>query len=286
MASKRLNQQAAALHDQIRHYIEAAEGEDYAPSIKADPKTFRQLVKLEGQVERQWGAYFDDLGLELAKLVDWYQYQRALNQRQAADETAPMIEAALTYLESQKKILVQLSFNMFDEGSSIGINAGQNLYQLPANYEALQTKVNRQAVRYSNSLVTGINDTTLGLLRSNLRTSLDLGEDIDAASYRIMNTLNDPAGIRSRAIARTEPVNTYNRGVLLFGNDTGARGKVWDSVLDGRTSLICKELEQKYGNEDTAIALDEPYTWTVAGGGSVEAPGAHVNCRSGHYLLY
>ena len=266
----------------LRYYIEAAEGEDYSPAITKDKDTFKQLIKLEAKTERQFAGYFKNLGDKLIETINWSAY----NSQIKAANTDILITGALKLLEDEQKILVSLAFGTYTEGIGIGLVAGGNLYNMPLNLANVQSKVDSQALKASNALVKDVNNTTRDKLRSNLRTSLALGEDVEAAQIRIMNTLNDPGGFRSRAIARTEPVNSYGQGTLLFGQETGAKGKVISAVIDKRTSPICRELNERYGSQSHAQKMDKPYIWYSAGGGSSDAPGFHVNCRTGHYLLY
>lgn len=270
------------LDAELRHYIEAADGEDYSPAIEKDKATFKQLVKLETKTEREFAGYFKDLGDKLSVAINWSAY----NSQIKAANTDILITGALQLLEDERKILVSLAFGTYKEGIGIGLVAGGNLYNMPLNLANVQAKVDSQALKASNQLVKDVNSTTRDTLRSNLRTSLSLGESVDEAQLRIMNTLNDPGGFRSRAIARTEPVNSYGNGTLLFGQETGAKGKVISAVIDDRTSPICRELQERYGSQNNAQKLDKPYVWYSAGGGSSDAPGFHVNCRTGHYLLY
>lgn len=275
-------QEINELHSDIRHYVEAADSEAYADSITKDMPTFKRLIQCEAKTEREFGKYFDTLGRRIATVINWTAYNRLVK----ASDTEAMIKVALTLIEGDKTLLVSLGFNMFEEASTIGVDAAVANYNIPVKYEALQTKIKRQAIRYSNDLVKQVNSTTRDILRTNLRTSIELGENINDATDRIMNTLNDPKGTRAYRIARTEPVNSYGRGTLLFGQETGAKGKVADVVLDDRTSLICKEIHAKYGGQKQAIPLSRPYTWQVAGGGSKDTPGFHVLCRTGHHLIY
>lgn len=271
-------QTLSGLANEIDVYIKASEGEDYAGSIKADPVTFDKLLKLEARAERTYAAYYKDLAPRLADSVNWSQYRL----RQADDD--PMVTAAAQLIEDDKKILVELSFAFFEEAETLGAQAASTINKIPYDFQTFQQVIQRQAIRYSNKLVTDIDNTTLKQLRQALRTSLDLKETADQAAGRVIQIINNP--VRAHMIAHTEPVNVYGRGVVVFGQNTGAKKKIWDSVIDDRTSKICIELQDKYGTQDKAQDISKKYTWSAAGGGSTMQPGAHVLCRSGHWLLY
>jgi len=79
----------------------------------------------------------------------------------------------------------------------------------------------------------------------------------------------------ARRIVRTEVVNAYNATKLdmldgLNAEDPGW-GKRWDAALDGRTCKFCKALDH--------IVVKVGESFPDKGGGSVDAPPLHPNCR-------
>jgi hypothetical protein len=261
--------------------IQAAEGETYAKSIRRDAPTFDRLVKLENRMQREFRAYFKALAPLVVDRINWNAYRRIT----AADEDQ-IIQIAIQMLEDQRKVLLSVTFPFFDESLHIGADAASNINHVPYDGTSLEKLIQRQAIRYSNQFVKQVDTRTRDLLKHNLRTSIDLGEDVSTATKRIMETLGDENGIRARAIARTEPVNAYGRGIHLFGDQTGASGKVLDVVNDSRISPICAELHQKYGSQEKAIPLNKLFKWSAGGGGSKSEPGFHVHCRTGIWLVY
>ncbi len=266
---------------ELEAVIQAADGESFPDSISRDKPTFARLQKLERRMQREFRAYFMALAPLVVGSLNWSAYRRI----SAADEDQ-IIQTAFHIFRAQRKILVTVTFPFFDESLHIGAEAASNLNNVPYDGTSLEKLIQRQAIRYSNKFVSGIDKRTMDLLRQNLRTSIDLGEDVKSATQRLLDTLGDSNGIRARAIARTEPVNTYGRGIHLFGQHTGAKGKVLDVVNDSRVSPICAELHTKYGSQDQAIPLSRDFRWSAGGGGSKSEPGFHVNCRTGMWLVY
>lgn len=273
-------QTLASLADEMDMYLAASEDEPYAPSITKDPVTFGKLTKLESRMETDFKRYFKDLAPRLTDAVSWATYRRKV----ADDDADPMIKVAMETIEQDEKLLIKVAFDFFAEAELIGIQAGVVNYNIPVDFQSLQQVIQRQAIRYSNKFVSDISDTTRSQLRQALRLSIDLGETVDEAQARVAKVIDNP--VRARMIARTEPVNSYGRGILVFGENTGAKKKVIDAVIDDRTSQICLELQRKYGQQSQAIDIKKPYTWAANGGGSKTEPGFHVKCRTGHYLLY
>lgn len=272
-------QTLGTLASEIDRYIQAAEGEEYADSITADPRTFKQLLQVENRAERTYRAYLKDLAPRLADAVNWSEYRR-----KSAAEDDPMVSAAAQLIDNDTKVLIEISFAFFEEAENLGAQAAGTINKIPLDFQTIQQVVQRQAIRYSGKFVSGIDATTLKQLQQALRTSLDLKETVDQAHARVIEIIDNP--VRAHMIARTEPVNMYGRGVVVFGENTGAKKKIWDSVIDNRTSKICIELQDKYGTQEKAQDIGKKYTWSAAGGGSTMQPGAHVLCRSGHWLLY
>lgn len=278
-------QKLVNLRRDIDGLLAASEAENYADIYKEDPETFDKLLKIESRAERKSKQFFKEVGKEMAESIDWNQYQR-LAKADRRDEVERMISASLAVLEEKKKLLVNISFDMFREAELTGMQAASNIHKMPADFTSLENQVLKSARENSNRLVRRVSSTTRERLRQNLASSIQMGEELDDAMNRVQMTLRDDTGIRSRAIARTEPVNAYGEGVQRFGEETGARKKVLDVTFDGKTSQICKQLHSKYGYEDQAQSINRPFTWSVGGGGSQMRPGFHVNCRTGMYLLY
>lgn len=275
--------QLLTLENDLGDLLDAAEGgEQYSPSIRRDEETFEELLDIESRSERQFKDQFERISQRIIDNLPWSEYRRQVE----ADKTEPMISVAAEILKEERQLVVRVAFDMFEAAELTGARAASNLNNIPADFTSLEEQITRSARQNSNQLVRRINDTTRKKLQADLTASIEMGEPLDDAKDRIQHTLGDGTGTRSQTIARTEPVNAYGEGVQKFGEETGARGKVVDAVIDGRTTPICRELQSKYGTEDTAQTVSKAYVWTAMGGGSRMRPGFHVNCRTGHYLLY
>ena len=279
-STKELNQ-LSKVCDELDFYIRAADGEMWSAAIRKDPKTFKRLVKLEATFERQMRAYFKDFAHNrVAKLVSWGQYSLELQKKiTAADIKIDIDIDAIDQGEGQTLIKVILA--LYFDGLAIGTDAATKLYNVPVEYQSIIDVAEKQARKYGASLVSNINSTTATTIQSSIANSLALGETVDQATARLVGVIDSP--VRAAMIARTESVNAYGDGINNFGRQTNAKGKVWSAVIDDRTTEICLELDDLYGDPGKAIPVDDDFEYS---GGSVSSPGAHVNCRSSMYLLY
>ena len=272
-------EQIRQAYHQLDRFIQAAEGEQYPDSITADKKSFAKLLALEASWERAMSVYLKGLAERVPTFINWAEYRRRTIQ---ADEL--VVTATAVVMEEENKILLNVLFDFVAEGESIGAEAGTRFYNVPINQLDLQAAIQREARKHAASLAKGLNKTTLKAVRSSIEASIELGEDIETATKRVQKLVNDPQ--RANMIARTEAVNSYGQGIDTFGHQTGAKAHWLDVVFDDRTSPICTELSNKYGNPNKAIPLSKAFKWQAQGGGSKKAPGFHVHCRTGKYLVY
>lgn len=277
-------QQAAidSAYHELDLFIRAAEGEGYADSITQEPATFEQLVKLERRFERGVAAYLKELAeTRAAGFVNWAEYERqAKANRVLAAELMMGLEAEL--VENEGRIFLNVVFDFMLDGEVIGANAGSTIYNMPIDVVDFQTILQRSARKHAGNLVKGVTQTTVKAIRESVRASIELGEDVQAATKRLTGIVNDP--VRAATIAHTEAVNSYGSGLQEFAGETAATGKWWDSVIDSRTSKICLELNKKYGSASKAIGINDKFISSYVG--EIESPAAHVRCRSGMYLKY
>jgi len=285
MAKLSKQQQAAALQldAELSMYIRAAEGEAWPDTILKDEASFERFIKAEAAFDRAMASYFKDLANNRVDAwINWQEYERqARPNRQAAEI---VISADAKLITEENKVLLNVIYSHIYDIERLGIDASSTIYNIPIDELTLQSTVELEARRYSSRLVTEITNATRKAMQSSLQTSIQLGEDLAAASKRINKLVDNPA--RATTIARTESVNSWGQGTLTFGKNTGAKGKVIDAVIDERTSPICLQLASKYGSPKNAAPIDSPFTWDAAGGGSKDAPGFHVRCRTTHYLIY
>ena len=105
-----------------------------------------------------------------------------------------------------------------------------------------------------------------GRVVSELRIGINNGETITQLTSRVKGVINSKAN-SAKTIARTvqTAVSAEIRETTFEENDDVVKGYEWVSVLDTRTSAICKALD------GTIYELDDPKR---------RKPPAHPNCRS------
>lgn len=103
----------------------------------------------------------------------------------------------------------------------------------------------------------------------------------DSIVENIRDTFDTVTDSQARRIARTETTRFVNEGKLTTWKDAGVEdiggGKVWDAVIDGDTSDVCRRLNDRYG--DDPIPLGEEFI-DPRTNEAYPYPPAHPNCRS------
>lgn len=251
--------------EQISVVISAAE--DWGKSYSRDPGSHAKLLKLEAKLARLMRKHFKTLAKERVwKYVNWTHYHSELIK--AYDVNVIFDEDGFS--EDEDSLLLQLVHDPLLAGMGVGIDAGQAIYKRDIGMSTAQADVMKAAQKYSADLVTNINSTTRGRIQQSISTSLSLGEDQSAAAERIANIINDPD--RAEVIARTEAVNSYNKGLMSFAGESGASGKEWQDV-GAEDECADNSGEGQIGIDDTFDSGDD-------------APPAHPNCRCGMQLIY
>jgi SPP1 gp7 family putative phage head morphogenesis protein len=110
-------------------------------------------------------------------------------------------------------------------------------------------------------------------LRAELERGVMNGEGITKLKERVKSVFNT-TDARAFAIARTETNRASNAGRMAGYMQSGMKGKFeWVSVMDDRTSAICKRMNGK------RVKPGEKFVDSVTGWSGIQPP-AHVNCRS------
>jgi hypothetical protein len=254
--------------------------EDWSKGYDKKAKSFTKLVHAEARLARLVRGYFRDLSLKADEIVNWDEYYR-LKAAVAVDVTVND-----HVLADEDTTFMAVVFDEVAELVAIGTLAGEESYgiQLGATSfdSAIQT-ITKQHVAdlVGKKVVNGIlvdnprsdyaiSNKTRDDIRQSIATSISLGEDKAAAVERLRSTINNKK--RATLIAETESVNAYQKGVLYYGDSTGAVGKEWQNVhaLD-----ICGE-----NTRAGMIGIDEQFP-----SGHL-APTAHPRCRCGLRLVY
>lgn len=242
------------LHESLTQAVLAAE--DWLPSYKANPETFRELVRLESALERLVAEYLHGLAGRAAEFVDW-SVLKASGAPNADDDV----------WEEERRLLTIAVLQTINELTAVGVLAGESTYAIPVDFDSLYDAIMQSARKQTATLVRGATDTSRNLIRESVAQSIALGEDAHAATIRLMNVIDNP--IRAETIAQTEPVNAYQKGYNLYAKKTGAISKEWDGLAGA--CQICSPLIGK------TVGIDELFV--LANGQEVEHPAGHPRCR-------
>ena len=250
--------------EQLSVVIAAAE--PWAKQYSKDPDTHAAIIKCEAKLDRQLRSYFKGLAERVPNFINWQAYRqkvmKAYDVNVTFDETDTKPEDA------------ELSQSIHDAlitGITIGANAGENIYSTTLGLSRASDIIQKTAQKETAKLVTRVNDTTRNLIRRSISTSIQLGEDQASATDRLQEVVKNYD--RAAMIARTEAVNAYSRGLLVFGDESGATGKEWQALSGA--CVICAPLDGK------VIGINDDFSEGVG-----DAPPSHVNCRCGLRLLY
>jgi hypothetical protein len=271
-----------AVEDEVERLdvmIKAAE--DWSHEYRKDPKTHAKLIRLESKLERLMRGYFRDLSERAGSYVNWSAYYGQVKSFQVdviiEDED----------LDGEDDVVLKILYDPIASGVALGAVAGETIYEIPLGMSETSASV-QQAAREMIANLVGkridkngiiidnpradyrITDKTRQDIRESIRTSLNLGEDIQSATERLRRTINNPK--RAEVIARTETVNAYNKGLSVFANESGAIGKEWQ---DFGANDICA-----VNSNAGVIPLSESFP-----SGDSE-PAAHPNCRCGMRIVY
>lgn len=244
------------LYDELGSYIHAAEWPD---EYKRDRANFRQLLKLESQIERTMLGYFRDFAMNRALyLVDWTEYNSRIK---ASDVVVKLKDAKFV---DEETILINMLFDEVLDGVGLGAAAAEKTYRIPLGMTRDNELIMEQARSHAAELVKDLNKTTRDRISKSVESSIALGETVNEAAERMMKVIDDP--VRARMIAQTETVQSYSDGVLTFGKESGAVSKTWE--LSGDPCPICIGIA-----EDGTVGINDSFN-----DGS-DAPPAHPNCR-------
>jgi HK97 family phage portal protein len=175
-----------------------------------------------------------------------------------------------------KKIIGILSLDSINEGVKSNIRTAYL-----EGHEQGEKAVNRN-VQYNNNAVTFLEDYTFDNvkdiseeikndLRQELQRGIMSGEPYSKISERVKHVF-DVHDSRAKAISVTEITRAENAGMNEAIKSSGVKGKKkWVSVIDNKTSPICKALN------GTMVGINDKFEYK---GEEYDYPPAHVQCRS------
>lgn len=263
--------QLKQITERSRYLLKAAE--DWEKGYKDDPESFDMLLKMEIRLENKMRQYFRELANDrVAGFVNWQNYSvELLNVHRAFEVFVDVIDDAF---EGEYYILLNILIDEVAAGMRSGYTAQQNATRFFLPPTRIENLIDKAARKYSVRLAKGLNKTTRQRIASTIAKSLQLGEDVQTTTNRLMRVINDRR--RAMTIARTESVNSYGRGTVEFGKQSGAKKKVWKTV-QLNACPICAPLD------NVAVRLDADFNTAI---GPLFSPAAHPNCRCRSVLEY
>lgn len=241
--------------------------EKWEQSYTKDRKTFRALIDKEQALEQAIAEHFykfaDD---RTVYVVNWAEVQ---NRIQAAADVVPPRSDDIWNLEVQL-LTAAIEDDVIDL-ITIGGQAGESVYESPLGISRISKAVQDAARKHVAQLVSGVTDTTRDLVRQAVKRSIAAGENLDAMTANVREVISNP--VRAELIARTESVNSYQLGLEVFGQESGAVSRTWEARLNA--CVVCSPLD------GVTKPVGEPFDTSV---GPVLRPAVHPRCRCG--LIY
>lgn len=276
--------------DRISTVIRAAKvheerwGEQYAK----DPKNHLKLIQWQARLTRHLIQYFADLDSRSDRFINWYQYSYAIAGIKAA---TPVFNIDVIInddaLGGEDDLLMKVMYDPIAANIALGILTGETIYTNPigitqtdaivqkATSERIAELVGKKVLK-DGTIVDNdnakyrISNKTREDIKRSITTSLNLGETTEQARSRLRDTIINKG--RAATIANTELVNAYNKGVSIYGEETGATHHIWQ---DAGAVDICAE-NSRVG----AVPINQAFP-----SGDYE-PAAHPNCLCSVSLVY
>lgn len=237
-------------------HVNVRAAEEWLDSYKRDPAIFRALVGYEGQLQTAVAEYLHDLVPRAVGFIDW----TVLKASGAPNADDPV-------WDEERRLLTVAVLDLITEIVALGAVAGESEFEIPISFDSLHDAIMQAARKQVATLVRGATDTTRKLIRESIAQSIALGEDVNAATERLMNVIDNP--LRAETISQTEPVNAYQKGYNLYAKQTGAISKEWDGLAGA--CQICSLLI------GTTVGIDEMFV--LPNGTELEHPAGHPRCR-------
>lgn len=270
--------------------IRSSEG--WSSEYTKDPKMHAKLLRAEATLQVKLVRYFRDIAASIAKYIHWQPY---LNQRpQTPNPANPNFNVEVIVqdmpLDEYDGTFIKVVFQEVATLTAIGATAGENIYRVPLGIQSTDAIIQELTTEHVASLVGKkvlkdgsivdnpkathrISDKTRKDIAQSIKTSLNLGDDIQAATERLKKSVMGLNNNRAKIIAQTESVNAYQSGLLEFGKQSGAVGKEWQDV--GAVD-ICSEYAAL-----GPVAFDYDYD-----GDGLQGPTVHPRCRCSLRLVY
>lgn len=253
-------------HVDLTAGIRAAE--EWEPSYKASPKTFRRMVREEAELQARALQYLLGLSERAPALVNWSEVKFKPLQASAVPPESDEV------FELERVLLAAMLSKHILELVVIGAQAGEDIYSRPIGLNTLSEAVLDAADRHTAFMVRQITSSTRRMIQRAIKQSIAEGEDAAAMTERIRAYIASP--VRAEMIAQTESVTAYQRGLDTFARQSGAESSTWDA-LSGACGL-CAPLH--------GVTKPIGEYFTLGNGEQKLMPPGHVRCRCGRFLNY
>lgn len=253
-------------HIELTAAIRASE--PWEKSYTDSPATFKRLVRQEAVLQARANEYLLGLRDRAAQLVNWSEVK--LNPIQAAatlpdDHQVWNIELATLTVLIEESIL---------ELTTIGAQAGEDIYSRTLGFNNLSEAVIKVADKHTAHLVSQVTKTTKSYIQRSIKQSIAAGEGREAAIERIQKKIASP--VRAEMIAQTESVNAYQSGLDVFGEESGVTSWTWDALIGA--CKLCSPLD--------GVTHKVGVPFVLPNGTEVLRPAAHTRCRCGRIANY
>lgn len=239
--------------------------EEWTPSYKRHPDTFKALLRYEAELDNNMSEYLAGLAERAPQYVDWTLVPepiKAASSPLANKDDAVWAGEAIDMTKAVIDALTMLTVT--------GAQFGELEYGITLGVDSLTDWILTAAREHTAGLVTQVTDTNRKLIQEAIKKGIALGEDRDAMVARIRKVINNP--VRAEMIAQTESVNAYQSGLMNFGIETGAKRKVYEALAGA--CQICAPLDGE------TVDIDQAFS------NGVDHPPSHPRCRCSSYLEY
>lgn len=265
--------------------------EDWSSEYAKDPKTHAKLLRNEAVLQVELTKYFRDIAANIPQYIHWQGY---LNQRrQTLDAQDPNYNVDVIVqdvpVDKYDGTFIKVVFQQVAILTAIGATAGENIYRVPLGIQSTDAIIQQLTTDHVASLVGKkvlkdgsivdnpkatyrISDKTRKDIAQSIKTSLNMGDDIQTATARLEKAVTGLNNNRAKVIAQTESVNAYQTGLFEFGKQSGAVGKESQDVGAVDNCRTYAELGP--------VPLDYLYD------GIYFKPTYHTKCRCGSRLIY
>lgn len=241
--------------------------EEWQPSYKKHPATFKALLLYEAELEEAVAEYLVGLAERAPNYVDWSLVPEPVAVQAAANPLANKDDVVWQgeTVDFTKAIIEAITMLI-----ATGGQFGELEYGIDLGLTSLSETILVAAREHTAGLVSQVTDTNRKLIREAIRQSIARGEDVNGTIARIKKVINNP--VRAEMIAQTESVNAYQTGLRNFSVETGAKRKVWEALAGA-----CKVCAPVDGEK---VPIDELFS------NGKGIPSAHPRCRCGVYYEY